>query len=230
MSLIAKNITAAKNIVLQAATRSARSPDEITLLAVSKRISTTLIQDAIAAGQTCFGENRVQDATEKIPALPSHLHWHFIGALQKNKIRKILPITSTLHGINSLEIATAVDRIASELGITPDIYLQVNIAQESSKQGFSPQGLADTIEQIASLPNIQPIGLMTIPPFSPDPEKTRPHFQSLRNLRDQLAQSHGIELPGLSMGMSNDFAVAIEEGSTIVRLGTTIFGPRTPPN
>lgn len=228
MSTVRNNIKNAITLVAESAKRSGRLPQDITLMAVSKRIAPSLVMQAVDSCVTCFGENRVQEAIEKIPLLPSHLDWHFIGALQKNKIRKILPLVSSLHGIDSLGTAAAVDRIASELGFHPRVYLQVNVANEQSKQGFSPAELERDIASVLELPRLQVLGLMTIPPFSPDPEKTRPHFELLRILRDRVEQHHGVKLPGLSMGMSNDFPIAIEEGSTIVRLGTTIFGPRNP--
>jgi pyridoxal phosphate enzyme (YggS family) len=226
MSDIADNIIHVKNLVAQAAAKAGRKADDIDLMVVSKTWPAEIIQKAIDAGHTLFGENRVQEAIEKIPLLPSHLEWHLIGHLQKNKIRKALPLFNTFHSIDSLELARQTNRIAGELGRFPHVYLEVNVAGEATKYGFSPSQLREQNDDRLALERLHIDGLMAIPPFNPDPEITRPSFAALRELRDQLQVQTGVPLPKLSMGMSHDFPVAIEEGATIVRVGSAIFGPR----
>ena len=224
MKPISENLELVKQNLSAAAERSGRKSSEIELLAVSKTWPPEVVREAVDAGQALFGENKVQDLVAKVPALPSHLRWHFIGHLQKNKIRKVLPVTEAIHSIDSLELATQVDRIADELALHPEVYLQVNIAQDGAKFGFTPESCERELEALLALPRLQIVGLMTIPAFDPDPEKTRRHFVALREFRDHLASI--VPLPGLSMGMSHDYEVAIEEGATIVRVGSQIFGQR----
>jgi pyridoxal phosphate enzyme (YggS family) len=228
MSDIAENLIHVKNLLAQAAEKSGRQADDIELLVVSKTWPAEMVQDVVDAGHTLFGENRVQEALAKIHLLPSRLHWHLIGHLQKNKIRKVLPLFDTIHSIDSLELAQQADRIAGELDRFPHVYLEVNVAGEASKYGFSPSGLREQIDELLKLQRLQIDGLMAIPPFDPDPENARPDFIALRNLRDELQDQTGVPLYKLSMGMSHDFPVAIEEGATIVRVGSAIFGPRHP--
>ncbi|HEY2101927.1 MAG TPA: YggS family pyridoxal phosphate-dependent enzyme [Chthoniobacterales bacterium] len=209
-----------------AAAKVGRRIEEIELLAVTKTHSAEKIGEAVAAGQLLFGENKVQEARAKIPLLPSHLRWHFIGHLQKNKIRHVLPLVELIHSIDSVELAQQVDRIAKEEGFFPRILLEVNVAGEGTKFGFAPEALEQTLEQLLQLQRLSIEGLMTIPPLTADKERSRPYFVRLRSFRDELEHKFGVKLPHLSMGMSDDFAVAIEEGSTVVRVGTRIFGPR----
>jgi len=215
--------------VASALEKSGRSPDDATLLVVSKTWPAEVVREVVDCGHSIFGESRVQEALEKIPLLPGNLTWHFIGNLQKNKIRKILPLCPVLHSIGSLELARQVNRISAEEGQFPKVYLEVNMADESSKHGFSETGLESTIGSLLAFDRLQIEGLMAVPPFDPDPERTRPYFTRLRRLRDSLETRTGIPLPGLSMGMSHDFEVALEEGSTIVRVGSAIFGNRSYP-
>ncbi|MBA3650811.1 MAG: YggS family pyridoxal phosphate-dependent enzyme, partial [Chthoniobacterales bacterium] len=163
----------------------------------------------------------------KIPLLPSRLRWHFIGHLQKNKIRNALPLFEMFHGVDSLALAQDMQRIAEEEGVQPRILLEVNVAGEASKHGFAPEGLRRELESILSLGRLQLEGLMTIPPLAPEAEMSRRYFITLRELRDQLEADFDLRLPQLSMGMSGDYAIAIEEGATLVRVGTAIFGERT---
>ncbi|MEM7147150.1 MAG: YggS family pyridoxal phosphate-dependent enzyme [Verrucomicrobiota bacterium] len=223
---IEENLARVKNQLADAAAKANRNPSEIELLVVSKTWPAETVQQVFDAGQTLFGENRVQEAIAKIPLLSSKLEWHLIGHLQKNKIRKALPLFDTLHSIDSLELAQQTNRIAGELGLFPKVYLEVNVAAEASKHGFTPVDLTNQIDELLNLERLQIEGLMAIPPFDPDPENTRPHFVSLRKFRDQLQTQTGVPLPKLSMGMSHDYPVAIEEGATIVRVGSAIFGPR----
>jgi len=209
-----------------AAQKAGRQPSEVELMAVSKTFPIEAIQEAVAAGQTLFGENRVQEALSKIPALPRDLRWHLIGHLQSNKVRKILPHVDAIQSIDSLDLAQQVNRIATELDLHPKVYLEVNIGDETSKHGFSPTNLQAQLEDLLKLDRLRIQGLMGIPPFEPDPEATRPWFSALRDLRDNLQTRAGCPFPGLSMGMSHDFEIAIQEGSTLVRVGSAIFGNR----
>jgi len=183
--------------------------------------------EVMEAGQLLFGESRLQEARAKIPLLPAKTRWHFIGHLQKNKIRQALPLFEMFHGIDSLQLAREMDRIAEECGAHPRVLLEVNVAGEASKFGFSPDALRETVEEMLKLKRLQIEGLMTIPPFSEEAEASRKYFSALRNLRDELQQNFQVPLDQLSMGMSHDFEVAIEEGATMVRVGTAIFGKRS---
>lgn len=224
--VIARRLEETRDRVAAAATRSGRPVDDVTLVAVSKTWPAETVRLAAEAGQRVFGESRVQECLSKIPVLPGSLQWHFIGHLQTNKVRKVLPLVAAVHSIDSRDLAGAVDRIAGELGLFPEVYLQVNVAGEGAKFGFSPDEIRIELEGLLALERLQIAGLMTIPPFTADPEDSRRWFGGLRELRDELESRGGIPLPGLSMGMSGDFEVAIEEGATIVRVGTGIFGSR----
>jgi pyridoxal phosphate enzyme (YggS family) len=210
-----------------AARKSGRTAEQIELVAVSKTHAAEKVQEAIEAGQLLFGESRVQEARAKIPLLPSRLRWHFIGHLQKNKIRHALPLFELLHGIDSLALAQEIERIAEEEGIRPRVLLEVNVAGEASKHGFSPEALRRDLEAALSLGRLTIEGLMTLPPLAPEAEASRQYFIALRKLRDQLEAEFDVRLPKLSMGMSGDFPIAIEEGATLVRVGTAIFGERS---
>ncbi len=213
--------------IAEAARKSARKPEEIELVAVTKTHPPEALQEAIAAGQTLFGENRVQEARAKMPLVSSRARWHFIGHLQKNKVRQALPIFEMLHSIDSLELAREVQRIADEDGQRPRVLLEVNVAGEASKFGFKPATLEAELEKlIAEMPRLEVLGLMAIPPFSTKAEDSRKYFETLRKLRDQLQEKLRVGLPELSMGMSGDYEVAVEEGATLVRVGTAIFGER----
>jgi len=169
----------------------------------------------------------VQEARAKIPLLPSRLRWHFIGHLQKNKIRHALPLFELFHGIDSLALAQDMHRIAEDEGMQARVLLEVNLAGEASKHGFSPDGLRRDLDSALSLGRLTIEGLMTIPPLAPEAEASRSYFVALRELRDQLETEFKIGLPQLSMGMSGDFPIAVEEGATLVRVGTAIFGERS---
>ncbi|MCB1227046.1 MAG: YggS family pyridoxal phosphate-dependent enzyme [Verrucomicrobiales bacterium] len=212
--------------IATATARAGRPAGSVELLAVSKTFPASLIAEAAATGQTLFGENRVQEALAKIPKLPPTLRWHLIGHLQSNKIRKILPYVEAIHSVDSLKLARDIQRIATELDLHPAIYLEVNLGQESSKSGFSADTLPIHLPELLTLDRLRILGLMAIPPWQPDPEASRPAFAQLRQLRDQLTHQTHHPLPGLSMGMSHDFEVAIEEGATIVRVGSALFGER----
>ena len=226
MTDIRHNLESILQQIAEAASRSGRSGESVQLLAVSKTYPSEIIQQAFDAGQIHFGENRVQEALDKIPQLPSEIQWHLIGHLQKNKIRKILPDCACIHSVDSIKLADAINRISGDLNLTAKIYLQINIAQDEAKFGFSPAEIQPSLDQLQKMEHLQIEGLMTIPEFTDDLEITRSHFSGLRELRDNLSESSGLALPGLSMGMSHDFTVAIEEGATIVRVGSAIFGKR----
>ena len=229
MEEIATNLARVQERIAEAAEKSGRSPDDIELVAVSKTHPAEKVQAAVEAGQVLFGESRVQEARVKIPLLPSRLRWHFIGHLQKNKIRHALPLFELFHGIDSLALAQDLQRIADEDGMSPRVLLQVNVAGEASKHGFAPEALRRELEALLSLGRLTIEGLMTIPPLAPEAEAARRHFVALRELRNQLEADCDVRLPQLSMGMSDDFPVAIEEGATLVRVGSAIFGERSRP-
>lgn len=216
--------------VARAAIRSGRPPESIQLLAVSKTFPAEAVQEAYDAGQRMFGENRLQEALEKMPRLPKDAVWHLIGPLQRNKIRKALEAGVTLiEAVDSLRTAEAISRIAGELSKKVAILLEVNIDGEVSKHGFSPEGLQAVWSQLIELPYLDIRGLMCIPAPTDDPQAARPAFIALRKLAECLRSLGTHTLPVLSMGMSHDFEVAIEEGATEVRVGSLIFGKRSYP-
>jgi len=226
MSQISDNLINIHSRMQDATHRVGRQVSDVRLVAVSKTYPPAVIQEAWNAGQHVFGENRVQDALPKIAELPAEAEWHFIGHLQSNKIRKALPAFTLIHGVDNLELAQQINRIAGEMGLTANILLEINVSGEASKFGFSPTDLRQNLEDLLCLPNIRINGLMTMAPYSEDPETARPVFSKLRILRDELAAKTGQSLRELSMGMSGDFEVGIEEGATIVRIGSSIFGHR----
>lgn len=223
---IAQNMEQIHERIRAACSRANRPPDSVRLLAVSKTVGPDSIREAFAAGQTAFGENRVQEALAKVELAPSGLQWHLIGHLQSNKVRPAAACFDMIHSIDSFKLLEQVNRAAQEAGRTIPVLLQVNVAGESTKFGLKPADTPALIAASFSLYNISICGLMTIPPWAEDTEKTRPYFTALRHLRDDLQQQHSIPLPELSMGMSHDLETAIEEGATWVRVGTDIFGAR----
>ena len=226
MEDVAKNLELVQAQIMQAATKSGRSLNEIELVAISKTHDAARVREAIEAGQTLFGESRVQEARVKIPELPSNLRWHFVGHLQKNKIRHALLLFEMIHSVDSLALAQEINRIADEEGVHPRVLLEVNLAGEGSKFGFDPTMLLSQMEQLLVLPRLTIEGLMTIPPLANEAEASRKYFVHLRELRDALETDFQMKLPHLSMGMTNDFPIAVEEGATLVRVGTAIFGER----
>ncbi len=213
--------------IAAAATRAGRNPESILLLAVSKTFPVADIMQAYHDGQRAFGENRLQEAMSKIPEMPADCAWHLIGPLQRNKVRKALEQGFELiEAVDSLKLAQAISRIAGELGITGQILLEVNVDAEESKHGFTPDELRQCWAELTALPHLSIQGLMCIPAFTDDPEDARPAFRTLRLLAEELRARGPLPLPHLSMGMSHDYPVAIEEGATIVRVGSAIFGKR----
>jgi hypothetical protein len=223
---IAENLETVRADIAESVRRSGRLAGSVELIAVSKTHPPEIVRQAVDAGQLLFGENRVQEAKAKIPDLPAKLRWHLIGHLQTNKIRQALPLFEVIHGVDSVELLHEIQRIAGDLGLYPRVLLQVNVAGESSKYGFSPQRLCSEVEQISRADRVQIEGLMAIPPLAPNAEDSRRYFVQLRQLRDRLETEFRLPLPHLSMGMSSDYRVAVEEGATYVRVGTAIFGER----
>ena len=211
--------------IATAAQKAGRDPAEIELIAVSKTQPAELIQEAMRAGITRFGENKVQEARGKIESLGRGV-WHLIGHLQSNKARDAVRLFDSIDSVDRLDLADEIDHRADALGKTQNVLLQVNIAGESTKFGCSPEAARDLAETINALPRLCLRGLMTIAPYSLEPEKSRPHFANLRVLRDKIEAETGMRLPVLSMGMSGDFSIAVEEGSTCIRIGTALFGER----
>jgi len=213
------------NAIALAAKKARRDPSEIQLLAVSKTQPAEAIQEAIRVGITHFGENKVQEARGKIDELGRGV-WHLIGHLQSNKAKEAVRLFDSIESVDRADLAQEINHRAEDLGKIQSVLLQVNIAGESTKFGCAPDAARALAEAINNLPRLSLHGLMTIAPYSPEPEKSRPHFAGLRELRDRVEADTGLRLPVLSMGMSGDFAVAIEEGSTCVRIGTALFGER----
>jgi len=223
---IAENLEMVRTAISRAEQASGRAPGRVELIAVSKTHPPEVVQKAVNAGQLVFGENRVQEAKAKIPELPSKLCWHLIGHLQSNKVRVALGLFEMIHGVDSVELLGEIQSSAKQLGAFPKILLQVNVSGESSKFGFLPEGLLRQMESILRVDRVEISGLMTIPPLAPREEDSRKYFIRLREVRDRIEKEYGILLPHLSMGMSGDFRVAVEEGATLVRVGTAIFGER----
>ena len=223
---IAANLEKIHAQISDAAARVGRKVDDVQLIAVSKKQDADKVRAAFDAGQPIFGESRVQEARMKIPLLPSAVRWHFIGPLQRNKIRHALPLFELFHSVDSYALARDMQRIADEDGMRPRVLLEVNVAGEGTKIGFSPENVKQSIEALLQFGRLQIEGLMTIPPLAPAAENSRRYFVMLRELRDELEREFNVGLPELSMGMSNDYAVAVEEGATLVRVGTAIFGAR----
>ena len=227
MSLIAENLERVRQRIAQAAPKSGRSVEDVALVAISKTHEAAKVREAIEAGQKLFGESKVQEARVKIPELPSNLRWHFVGHLQKNKVRHALPLFELIHSVDSLALAQDINRVAEEDGLHPRVLIEVNLAGEGSKFGFEPEKLRAEMEALLALPRLSILGLMCIPPIADDAEGSRKYFAQLRQLRDRLQIEFHVDLSQLSMGMTQDYAVAVEEGATLVRVGTAIFGERT---
>ena len=216
---IRTNLERVRERIAGAAERSGRRPTDVLLVAVSKTVEPERIRAAIAAGVPALGENRVQEAKAKIGEIGRPVPWHLIGHLQSNKAKDAVELFDVIHSVDSVDLARECDRRAAARARVVDVLLEVNVAGEAQKSGLDPETIGGRLDAIAALGHLRVRGLMAIPPIG-EPEATRPWFQALR----KLAERHG--LPELSMGMSNDFEVAIEEGATMVRIGTAIFGPR----
>ena len=220
------NLISIQQRIRAACGRAGREAASVTLLAVSKTHPPETIQTAVNCGLLHFGENKIQEAKAKIPLCPGKARWQFIGHLQSNKVRDAVELFEMIQGVDSLGLAREISKRAEQAAKTVPILLEVNVAGEASKFGYQPAKLLAELKELNALPKIEIHGLMAIPPFSPLPEKSRPYFQRLRELKIESEKILGFPLPHLSMGMSGDFEVAIEEGATIVRIGTALFGER----
>lgn len=223
---IESNIASIRQRIGQACERVRRDPSEVSLMAVSKFHPAQSVCEAAEAGITLFGENRVQEGKLKIPQCPSSLHWHLIGHLQSNKCRDAVHCFEMVQSVDSYALAEELNRMAEKQYKSLPVLLEVNIAGEATKFGYKLEEVLNDLERLNALSRLEIHGLMAIPPWAADPEKTRPMFRRLADLKKQCEDQLGAPLPVLSMGMSDDFEVAIEEGSTLVRIGTAIFGAR----
>lgn len=227
--MIADNLASVKNHIIDSANKAGRNPDSIRLIVVSKQVSSEKVLAAYQAGAKCFGENKVQEAVPKIDELNlPDVDWHFIGHLQKNKIKYLDSRFDLIHSIDSLSLAEKISTHFENQNRVQPVLLQVNISGEEAKFGMTPADLKMQLPDFGQLKGIRVQGLMTIPPQDAEPENSRKYFSELRELRDvcQALNVHGVELKELSMGMTSDYKIAIEEGATLVRVGTAIFGPR----
>jgi pyridoxal phosphate enzyme (YggS family) len=220
------NLEAIRRRIKAACDRGDREPNSVTLLAVAKSQPPEIVAAAAELGLNLFGENKIQEAKAKIPLCPGKLRWHFIGHLQSNKCRDAVELFEMIQSVDSLPLAQEINKRCEQAAKTMPVLLEVNVAGEASKFGCTPERLLAELKEIHALPRLEIRGLMTVPPWSSEPEKARPHFQQLHELKTRCEQVVGVPLPHLSMGMSGDFEVAIEEGATIVRIGTVLFGPR----
>ena len=226
MSQIAENLATIWRRVQTAAIQAGRSPDTVKLLAVSKTFPPEAVSEAYSTGQMRFGENRVQELVTKAPILPSEIEWHLIGHLQANKVRGALEFSAWIHAVDSLSLLQRIERMAEEMAVHPRLVLEVNISGEASKFGLQPSEVSTLLRELPQNAPAPVVGLMTMAPLDAPSELLHAVFGSLRQLRDRLQQETGHALPELSMGMSDDFEAAIQEGSTIVRIGSAIFGHR----
>ena len=226
--MIRENYQAGEKKVWEACKRSKRAREEVTLIAVSKTKPVSMIQEAIKAGATVFGENKVQELCEKYEELPKHLHWHMIGHLQRNKVKYIVDKAELIHSVDSLRLAQEINKEAIKKELTVNILVEVNVAEEESKFGVGVEETEDLIREIAKLSNIKVQGLMTIAPYVENPEENRGVFRTLKKLAVDIKMKNidNVRMDVLSMGMTGDYQVAIEEGATMVRVGTGIFGER----
>ena len=224
---IDENLINLRASIAAATDAAGRAPNSIRLIAVSKTVTADVIKTAHDHGQRAFGENRVQELEIKVPRLPNDCEWHLIGHLQKNKVRSAVQLATWIHSVDSASLLKRIDRIAAEEQRHPQILLQVNVASEDSKFGLNVSEVKSLLELALQCQNVECRGFMTIAPFDIPPKDLHHIFATLRNLRDELAAEFGVSLPELSMGMSGDFPIAIEEGATMVRIGTAIFGKRS---
>lgn len=228
--MIRDNLRKILTTIAESANKVGRNPDEIKLVAVSKTVPPELIQEAIDCGQMLFGENYLQEAANKIPLFSYETNWHFIGHLQSNKARQAVELFQVIETVDRWKIAKLLDDHARHLGKTISILIQVNLGRERQKSGVSPENVEQLLRQISQSTSLRILGLMTMPPFFSQPEQSRPYFRDLKELSVRLAAMNLFvdnTNVALSMGMSNDYPIAIEEGATIVRVGTALFGSRT---
>ena len=228
MNTIRDHLNEVRENIQKACEKAGRSPQEVTLIAVSKTKPLFMLEEAYEAGARDFGENKVQEILEKHPKMPEDARFHMIGHLQRNKVKQVLPHAVLIHSVDSYRLAEQISQEAGKLGITAKILLEVNVAKEESKFGMMPEDGEEMAGQIAALPHLQIEGLMTIAPFVDDPEKNRPVFRKLYQLSVDIKKKNidNVNMGVLSMGMTGDYQVAVEEGSTMIRVGTGIFGAR----
>jgi pyridoxal phosphate enzyme (YggS family) len=228
MISIQQRLEEVRSRIAGAALRAGRSPEAVELVAVSKTVDLFRIREGIAAGIRILGENRVQEAEEKISELGRSVSWHLVGHLQTNKAKLAVSLFDLIHSLDSVRLAEALERQAEMQGRTVSLLVEVNLGQEESKSGVAPEALTPLLRSCFSLSHLRILGLMVIPPFLEEVEEVRPYFRRLRELAAEISalQIENIEMKHLSMGMSHDFEIAIEEGATLVRIGTAIFGPR----
>ena len=226
--MIRENISEVKEKIRAACEKSGRSPEDVTLIAVSKTKPVSAIREAYEAGIRDFGENKVQELMEKIPALPSDIRWHMIGHLKRNKVKYLIGRVALIHSVDSLRLAEEISRESLRKGVETDLLMEVNIAGEESKYGVVPSDAALLAESIAALPAVRLKGLMTVAPYVESPEKNRLYFQKLRELSVDISRKNidNVNMNVLSMGMTGDYGIAVEEGAVYVRVGTGIFGER----
>jgi pyridoxal phosphate enzyme (YggS family) len=226
LSRLGAAIEAVRERVARACARSGRDPAEVRIVAVSKTFPVEDVRELVHSGHTLFGENRVQEALRKIPLAGPEVTWHLVGHLQRNKAKHAVGAFALLHGVDSDELAREIDRCAARASLRQRVLIQVNVGSEPTKAGVAPEALDELVECVATLEHVELQGLMAIPPQEDTPEASRPWFKKLRELRDGSRNRVGRALPELSMGMTDDFEVAIEEGATLVRIGRAIFGER----
>lgn len=228
MNTIRDHLNEVRENIQKACEKAGRSPQEVTLIAVSKTKPLFMLEEAYEAGARDFGENKVQEILEKHPKMPEDARFHMIGHLQRNKVKQVLPHAVLIHSVDSYRLAEQISQEAGKLGITAKILLEVNVAKEESKFGMMPEDVEEMAGQIAALPHLQIEGLMTIALFVDDPEKNRPVFRKLYQLSVDIKKKNidNVNMSVLSMGMTGDYQVAVEEGATMIRVGTGIFGAR----
>jgi hypothetical protein len=228
MEYLEENLKKVNEKIIESAVKSGRSPEDIRVVAVTKTVPPDVIQKAVDCGITILGENRVQEARSKVDLIKGDVEWHLIGHLQKNKVKTAVRLFSMVQSVDSLELAREIDRRAGEINKTIDVLIQVNIGKEATKFGIDYEETEDFIKEVSQLPWVKVRGLMAIAPFKENPEDTRPYFKKMHDLFISIKSLaiENVEMEYLSMGMTNDFTVAIEEGSNMVRIGTGIFGER----
>lgn len=226
--MLKSNLETVESNIQKACARAGRKRDEVTLIAVSKTKPVPMLEEIYACGVRNFGENKVQELTEKYDVLPGDIKWHMIGHLQRNKVKYIVDKACCIHSVDSVRLAKEIEKEAAKKNCRVNILLEVNVAREESKFGLMPEEVMETVEEISKYSHICLQGLMTIAPYTENPEENRPYFAQLRKLSVDIASKNidNINMSILSMGMTNDYEVAIEEGATLVRVGTGIFGAR----
>lgn len=224
---IEERVASVRGRVEAACARAGRSPDEVALVAVSKTHPPEAVDAVARCGIQVFGESKVQEARAKIPLCSGRLRWHLVGHLQTNKARLAVQLFEAIHSVDSVRLIEALESECDAAGRTLRIFLQVNVSGEDSKFGCAPEDLPVLLQAASHCRRLETAGLMTIPPWSPEPEKTRVHFRRLREIRDRCGTEWDCPVSGLSMGMSHDFEVAVEEGATFIRIGTELFGERS---